>query len=529
MPPRKIPFIAKMGIVGRPVRPRFGDFMTPRPSILDRDQGLGPETLEDLYDVALHCNAVRKSVQSLRDQIFKEGWEWAPLYSRRCKRCRHEYPRGTKPEFCAECGFHDEFGQEGKRVIWYDEPDQPKEMDKFFKRVDRNGHTLVELLKMFEDHLNVADDGFLVVAQDYGLDQEGQVVRWSVRELSVPDPRNFKMIVDPQTMVPGGRFYVCLAHRPTLERDPISGATRSVGRVHDAPGACGDCGRRLHDVWYVSHEPGSKDRILEYYIEREVIHCSKYSIRYGYGQSPLISVYNMARLLMRMEEYVKTFYDEERTPRMAIFIPTKNPDSIRDAFKTAEDRNVSQGGHYVPKFTYDPGEGSQPVQVAEFSKLPECYRRIGSAFGVAPVFHGSMDAVGLQNSGPTQWAVTGLAAQWGQWTYNEKVLPRLLELFGVTDWVLSLQEPEEEDDQAKWQVRLMEVQHALSMTQLGFPPTGRDTEGHFEFPSQPQAQGGGSPGGAFGSMTGAGGGAPGAPPAPGDDAAEGGEDDDYIN
>lgn len=552
-----------MGLAGRPINPVYWAQSTTRyPGILERMEEpfeVGPP---ELYLIAKECNAVRKSIQALRDYIFKEGYEWVPKFSKKCKACQFEHPSETDPEFCANCGSGKQPQPQNQmpasmtgnpmmgtvtvpgqapEVQWYDSPNENevKQMEKFFEKTDIIGHTFIQTLKMFEDHLNIVDDAFLISLQDYELVQDdvfidpetekiyrrGDVYKSEIKEIIVADSKNFKFIMDNRTMVPGGMYYICLNHRPTTRNQSPQTANLipKGGKVSTKPGTCDHlldsgekCGMKLHDVWYVSHAPGSKEQILEYYIGPEeetgflgeVIHSSKYSDSYGYGYAPGVSIYNMARLLMSGERYMKTFYDEERTPRSAIFIPTTNPDGVMAAWKKAEDTNVSQEGHYVPKFTYNPAEGKVPVQYIEFSKLPaelqhieqrdECYRRIGSAYGVDPVFHGNTNAVGQQQQGPTMWNVTTLAAQIGQGVYNDTVLPRVLKWFGIKDWKLRLKEVEERDDMQKWQVKMLEANYAQQMQVLGFGATGRDSEGHFIFPKRPQMQPGMGMGGMMG-------------------------------
>lgn len=575
--------LAKAGTASRPTRPDYRrNLSAGRPQVMERHES--EVTLDELYDITKNVNAVRKSIQSLRDHIFKNGFVWEKKFSRKCRRCQHEHHPGEQPDYCEQCEFgsaeeeedegilgelpgleeatedngepesfiepgeevsspaeylHTEqeespgddwwFDPEDSTEQWFYEPDETARMEaeEFFQRVDRNGHTLTESLKQFEEHLETADDGFLVVIQDYSLNEDGQIADVDeVRELFVADPRNFRMVQDPETGLPGGRWFICLDHRPRdpkrADHDDWVPDDDVQHRVYEEAGTCRvpGCDKKLHDVWYVSAEPGagsagvgtlpSKSDIGEFYVgpsemadgtwwPGEVIHASKYSMSYGYGYSPANSIYDMAKALQHMERYIRTFYEEERTPRSAIFIPTRNPERVESVWRQAEDRNVSQEGHFVPKFTYDPAESNQGIQYEEFSPLPEemqfgevrdeFYRRIGSAWGVAPVFHGSVDTVGQMNQGPTQWQVTADAARKSQDVYNKKVFPKLLQILGIEGWSFELEEVEEQDEIEKMQVKMMKAQHAMTMMQLGFPPQKRTEEGEFEFPHEPMEMG----------------------------------------
>lgn len=500
----------KAKLVARPTNANRMEYTYGRPTIIERKES-NPDA-DDIIFTFLNCNAVRRSVQALRDYLFIEGFEWVPKWSRRCRECAEEHPPKTKPERCEKCGSHDVFDALGNKIKWYTEPDKTitQVMDRRFRSVNKNKHSLKEVLRDFEVWLNVLDDAFLVCPQAYKTDADGEIVSSRVTEMVVADGRNFKMVQDPVFQTPGGQFFICIepGHRPGTYVDEKTGAKVEKGTAQKKPGRCPmpGCGKKLHDVWYVTTEPSDYQKITQYFIEREVIHASKYSGSYGYGFSPIVSIYSMASTLMRMEDYIRTFYEEERAPRMAIFVGTPNPEGLKAVMESSQDVNVSQNAHYVPTYVYDPGEGGGAnVQVERFSVLPdelqlleirdEFYRRIGSAFGVAPVFQGNVDAGGLQNQGPTQWAVTKLAAQIGQEIYNEKVLPRLLELLDVSDWELHIKEPEESDEMEKLNVRLSKVQEALLMAQAGFPAMTRSLEGEFEFPNTMQMPmgGGGMP------------------------------------
>lgn len=493
-------FVFKFGIAGRTATPNWASYIGQRPQIMDRREET--VSLPELYNMARECNAVRKSIQALRDYIFINGYEWVPKWSKACEACGHKFPPNAKPQFCTQCS--------GTKLKVPDH-EQVERAEKFFRRVDRNGNALIESLKAFEEHLDTSDSGFLILRQDYGLDKNGEITSQTLgtpgTEIYVADPRSFKMVAEPVSYTLGGLYWICIKHRPTRRVDQTGVHMQPEGQVYKMPGTCRICGGKLYDVWYVGTEPGrGSQNPLEYYIGdvttpdgrviREVIHAKKFSHGYGYGYAPLISVWHMAKVLVAQERYLRTFYEEERTPRLAIFIPTRNPSSVQDAWKEAEDKNVAQGGHFIPKFTFDPADSHTGVQVHEFSKPPvemqfletrdEIYRRIGAAYDVAPVFHGNVDAVGLQVQGPTQWQVTTLGAKKGQWTYNEKVFPAILEALGVNDWDLKLKEPEDKEAAEEWQVKILETQHAMMMQQLRFPPQGRDLEGHFEFPNEPQ-------------------------------------------
>lgn len=584
------PYLFKTGEASRGVSPEHYDAMTgSRAGPLERPM-LSDVTLEDIRHVAMNCNALRKTIDALTDYIFSNGYTFEPAFSVRCRACEHEHDAEVHPDECEKCGMdQDRWEAAGHDGAWSEEPDDDrrKRVDAWFDHVDKNQHALLETCKMFNETLEQVDDAFLVAAGvDYDLDDDGNIVDWDLMgsaegEVYVPDPVNFKLVAHPKTLEPGQRWSICLSHRP---QPSIPGMRDEDARTYDAAGTAevhhpGEesaelragpttqgrvypasqdrcthrledgsmCGKRLYDVWYVNTVPysqggasGHGHDVIEYYIgpdpetdfPGEVIHTSKYHHSYGYGHSPAYSVYNMATSLMAMERYIRDWYENQRTPRGALFFNADDVESIRGEFEQAENIYSSQGPHggaYIPKFAARNRDGGEFVKFIDFSNLPEelqfqqvrdeFYRRIGSAYGVSPVFHGNVDAIGLQNQGPTQWQVTKLAAEWGQWIFDEKVFPKLAKWLHLDDWNLELAPVDEQDDLDEMQVKLMKVNEAQQLQQMGFTVIRRAEDGEFEFSEEPdpealeQAQGGMGDG--FGGMFGGGQGGMGVPSPPG--------------
>lgn len=556
MEPRRPPrWLPKIGLAGRAVSPAPDAAMYLRPEVLEPRTQAG---LQNLYEMARKCNAVRKAMTALRDHIFLNGYEWESDFSKKCLNpaCGYEFDPDASPDACTKCGS-----------TQLAEPDEAEfeRAEEFFETVDLNGHSLIEALKMHRDHLSIADNGYLVARLDYTLAGEdggdpekqvtwrrGDILGRKLVEILVANPLTFRPILDKTTNIPGGRFWVCLNgdHRYITYVDPQTREKRQRGTLHEAPGMCPDrlksgerCGMPLHDVWYVTVAPNTvggtsgpaAGDILEAFLKDEVNWVSEYAIGYGLGYPPMESIFNLADTLVAMERFMKAYYDEMRMPRSAGFIPTRNSSQVQEVFKDAEDKNVAQRGQHFPIFTFDPGESRVPIQVVELAKLPAemqymefmdfCYRRIGAAFDVQPVFLGEVSAGGLQNQGPVQWEVSNLGARKAQAIYNNRVLPWILKLLGVKQWKLKLKEPQDRDERKYWDTETAKLNYAMGMQSLGFRIIGRNPDGTFEFSSLPDSAMMGMGGGMFG-MGGAGG-MPGAPqvpsPSPSRDATGGSE------
>lgn len=524
-------------------RPPQNQYRTPksggfggRGGIIPRDEP--PAAAQELYWLAKNCNAVRLSIDTIKNYIFRNGIEFEPTYSRECLECGTRFEPDAEPEYCGVC----EHGKETEALTdeegsWYREPSDAalEQVREYLTRIDENGNTFLDAMRLYEEWLNILDDSFLICRQDYDLDDDGNIVDWTLEEMFVADSRNFRITGDPDTLNPGGEYWICIASdcRPGPSEDEQDDMYQYVagpgqGRVYTDPGRCDRCDKQLHEVWYVATQDAGGEEPVNYYLPREVIHTSKYSAQYGYGYSPILSVTDMALLLVSQESYMRSFYEEERTPRMMVSVNTRNPDQVRRIKQVMEDKNVSQGGHHVPFVSYPGTDGKGGFQVHELSKLPseldyenvrdEAYRRIGATFGINAAIQGNVDAGGLQNQGPAQWQVTDRAVELGQATYNEKVFPQLLDILRIEcrecdgrgcgvcgdgkihldDWELKLAEGKEQDNLEETQVQLARVQEAMQMQQAGFEIKRRNPDGTFVFsdePTQEPMQGGGMGGG----------------------------------
>ena len=99
------PFFQKEGATPRPTGPHTPGTLFPS-NYSERSDVLIPpdwERYEEYHLIAKNCNAVSKSIQSLRDYAFKDGTEWIPKFSLRCRRCNFEFPRSSQPLLCGRC------------------------------------------------------------------------------------------------------------------------------------------------------------------------------------------------------------------------------------------------------------------------------------------------------------------------------------------------------------------------------------------------------------------------------------------
>jgi predicted Zn-ribbon and HTH transcriptional regulator len=508
-------FKADFGLVGRAPSPTMPFYYDSRPIVLPRTDTV---PLPELYYLATHCNPVYKALQTIRDYLMKEGYKWVKRYSAKCVDCGFEHPTSHEPQKCESCGSTALHEPDEKRM---------RDVDEFFQSCDYNDNQFIEIMKMFEWHLDITNTAYLVVAKEYKeFDEKGNPKLWRNRDLFVPHPMTFHKVIDTRTQRPGGKWWICIGKNPVTGEpcrpgDNIDKDGNEVrkGRVYTKPGRCEDCAGKLFEVWYVAGKAPlgigttsvADENISQYYLGpirledgtvlREVISTNKYLISYDYGDSPMVAIYKLAITLLSMENYNYTFYHEERAPRILLSVQTNNPEGIKNVWDSVQDKNVGQGNHHIPLITHDPGNSgaNRPMQVLEISKTPQelgmldvnkwFYTCIASAFGVTPLFLGINTNSGMQSQGPTQWQVQTLTAEIGQNVFNNKVFPQLLEQFGLhkDGWKLILVRPEEKIDAQQVELRLQKMEEAIGLQSLGFEVLSRDHNGDYKFGTRPVA------------------------------------------
>ena len=79
-----------------------------------------------------------------------------------------------------------------------------------------------------------------------------------------------------------------------------------------------------------------------------------------------------------------------------------------------------------------------------------------------------MEGVGGISGQTQQLRLFSITIEDYQRIINEKVLPKILKAFGITDWEIKLRTPEEKTEQAQLQVSQQKIQLANALFQMGF-------------------------------------------------------------
>ena len=98
----------------------------------------------------------------------------------------------------------------------------------------------------------------------------------------------------------------------------------------------------------------------------------------------------------------------------------------------------------------------------------EIRERVAAMWGVTPAWQGAPEAFGGMSTQTQQLVVMSRVVEGDQRLFHDKVLPTLLEAFGITDWQLQLPVPEEKAEATRISFAQQRVAIANQLNQMGF-------------------------------------------------------------
>jgi len=209
----------------------------------------------------------------------------------------------------------------------------------------------------------------------------------------------------------------------------------------------------------------------------EVIHWSYYTPSELYGYPPILSIYEKALTLIGMDRYLYDYFYERRVPQGIISTVTDDPKGI-EAVKSELQARMQQDPHYIPWITVSAKTQAGKTEFVRFAYsldelnyLPvreEVRERIAGMYGVSQIWMASTEGIGGLNKESTQLTVMSRVVEGAQRVFHEQVFPALLTHFGVTDWELELQEPEEMNELTDIQVKTQKAIWAQTLAAMGF-------------------------------------------------------------
>lgn len=517
-----------------------------------------------IYNLRRNQALINNAVEEKVNQTFRRGFtEFEKAYIAKCPVCNTEY-ESIEP-------FRNQLGEAGEDIteddidfskprpcpddacrsdgpVDFQTPDETERddaenfvaranhrgrVDEFLEGNQQNsvGQTYLEVCKEVAWDVESFDDGWMLFERDY-FTQGDEIVGWKLNGVHRAPPELMRYDVGGEKMQDqkkvmnkkGHTHWACVKCRATTEGY----------RPQDHPGTCDECdAMKTYPVYAkMLDQPGGEAR--EWYIRGEFAHASLYEPSKFYGFSPIISLYEEARVLEYMDSYYREAYEERRAPRGAMVVRSSNAESVR-SFNQQQMEMLRNDPHHIPTFMDDTeGRGNpltwqpllkEPAEMQHMQMREWFLQRISAKWGVTSVFQNATNENGQGQS--MEIVVSNRAADRLRKVFNNVFLPALLSQLHIEGWTLEVAEVEEEDRMAEADLQGKFIRNAQIAQQVGAEVEWTEDDqldikpGMLEMPDEAMGgEGGGGPmGGMMGGMDGgppdAGGppdGPPGGPP-----------------
>ena len=375
----------------------------------------------DLQTIAMSVEEIRGPLNHITSEVFRRGFDWKPK-----KEDADSKQLEVFQEFIRDCNVFDQ--------------------------------SLEEVFRQFHFDLNSIDDGFIYIAKEYMVDDEDKL-HSKVKEIRRLNPALVEFDLD-QAGLPKNYHFLCPIHREEIQESQDT-CTEP------------DCKQQTIPVMYKYYH---RNKHL-YFFDSEVIHLSKFSPSETYGWSPILTIFEKALTLIGMDKNLYRYFFERKMPSAMMMVFTDDPESLRRersnlAAQTRLDPN------FIPMVAVSSKTNRGRVDMVrlfhtlqEMDYLPvrdEIRERVAAMWGVTPAWQGSPEAFGGLSTQTQQLVVMSRVVEGDQRLFHEKVLPKLLEAFNITDWELSLRVPEEKAEATRISFAQQRVAIAGQMNSMGF-------------------------------------------------------------
>ena len=332
--------------------------------------------------------------------------------------------------------------------------DQLKYFNKFLTDANVFDQSLEAVFRQFHNDINTVDDGFLYLVKEY-FDDGGRI-KSKVKEIRRLNPALVEFDLD-QAGLPKNAHWVCPLDRSDVE---------------EVPGKSKKGYDRVPAMYKYYH------RNQHIYLrDSEIIHVSKFSPSETYGWSPILTVFEKCLTLIGMDKNLYRYFFERKMPASMLMVTTDDAESLRKerehiAAQTRLDPN------YIPMVAVSSRNQRGRVDLVrlfhtlqEMDYLPvkeEIRERVGAVWGVTPAWQGAPEAFGGLSTQTQQLVVMSRVVESDQRLFHEKVFPKLLKAFGITDFELVLPTPEEKAEATRISFAQQRVGIANQLAQLGF-------------------------------------------------------------
>jgi hypothetical protein len=250
---------------------------------------------------------------------------------------------------------------------------------------------------------------------------------------------------------------------------------------------------KTHDI--VARYYASTDS-MQYFIEDEIIHLTKYYPHPLYGTPPSFKLRMNVFAYLYIEARIKMYYEKGRPPGL-VSVQTDNPAAVEENIKKLNE-TFKTDPMSIPWFPVSNSSGSRgkAVEFVPFMQDPseammavkhECRRAICSFFNVSPIFESDVEgSKGLANAGH-QITILSRGIEYGQKPWNNKFFPWFTRKLHIYDWNRRLNKAEQADEKDAAELQLLQDQHAMNLQTMGFDIWKHD--GQYKSSDRPTEEG----------------------------------------
>ena len=407
-----------------------------------------------------NTNSVLSTIRYvLRSYTVMKGVNIEPKFVTKCPKCSTEYEYYV--EKCEVCNEDTVEPSEQRK----------NKIKKLFKKVNKNGETINEIIMRSKDDLTMYDEAYFFIKKTYTLDKVNKKIQSTrPKEIYVQNPAYMGFYMNANGKLgyneQGYKMLTCVQHRSFVTSE-------------DKETTCPKCGYKLYPTTYYSQliqSPTNRSKKY-HYIGGEILRIKEYSTGQGASKPPILSVMPELRTLIEMTRYIHKWYDGTIIRQNLLFVNTNNIASLENAIAKQAILQAENPNRIVP-LGVSSNKTGDVAKLIEINKTPdqlelidtrsEYIRRISGAWGVQPIFHG--EKAGSIGRDSLQFAVTNNAVMMTQFIYSQKVFPWILSQFGIHDWSVYLVEPEKRDTLAKLELMSKQLDVAIKMSSIGYSP-----------------------------------------------------------
>ncbi len=486
-----------------------------------------------MYETLFLCPEARTTINQLVTETLRNRGEWKESFSVKCAVCGLRMKSAPKDGLCQRRSCRSTvmigadvpgvFGiaPDDDELAFINEGRQDSEWQGFGK-CNRAGQSIWDVLYSLAWDICATDDFYLICVKKYHwrLEEGGRAQLYAEPTELVRGHPNVVRIVADDYGNRGGVFYQCPAHRSKIYVRPGAGIrTHTSGPAHSEDAAsyegwqipaevlkestCGvfeagigrTCGLPLRNIHYVATDSGGAAP-KQYYFEDECLHKSFFTRTVLYGMSPVVTLFRKLRIMIKVDEYIQTYFEKRRIPRGIVAVNTPRREAIVK-LKQEVNRQADDDQQGIPFVAVEGSNQRGWIEFIPFADklnemdldhlLSRCKSEIGKFYGVAVDLQGDTSQGGGNNNDGLMLAVQNRSVESFQTDcFNEAVFPWIAKQFGIKDHYYELNPSEEKDIAHEIQLDLLKLQRLGQQMQVaGLRFKGVDENGEYEVERKP--------------------------------------------